>query len=162
MHELLWITIFGHDWGDLPMIFTIIEVTSKNHWQITSQVTKKIIIHGNKCIILSLTCYFLSWTHNSTKKKSLIAHFAIVTKDGLFWLSIVTSLQLICDVTRARGTSIVTSYSMIVLACANWLKGDLHKWTTAVNIDFSLPSIHGWACKSYTVIVLLKCRNNSN
>ena len=22
MHELPWITIFGHEWGDLPMIFT--------------------------------------------------------------------------------------------------------------------------------------------
>ena len=44
-------------------------------------------------------------------KESPIAHFAIVTKDGLFWLSIVTSSQLICDVTRTRDTSIVTSYS---------------------------------------------------
>ena len=39
MHELPWITIFGHEWGDLPMIFMSDEV--KNHWQITSRVTKK-------------------------------------------------------------------------------------------------------------------------
>ena len=32
---------FGHEWGDLPMIFTSDEVTSENHWQITSRVTKK-------------------------------------------------------------------------------------------------------------------------
>ena len=41
MHELPWITIFGHKWGDLPIIFTSDEVTSENHWQITSRVTKK-------------------------------------------------------------------------------------------------------------------------
>ena len=33
MYELLWIMVFGHEWGDLPVIF--------NHWQITSQLTKK-------------------------------------------------------------------------------------------------------------------------
>ena len=30
-------------------------------------------------------------------KQSSIAHFAIVTKDGLFWLNIVTSSQMISD-----------------------------------------------------------------
>ena len=55
-----------------------------------------------------------------------IAHFAIVARDGIFWLNIVTSSQLICDVTRTRGTGIVTSYSSIVLARANWRKGDLN------------------------------------
>ena len=59
-------------------------------------------------------------------KQSSIVHFAIVARDGLFWLNIVTSSQLICDVTRTRGTGIVTSYSLIVLARANWHKGDLH------------------------------------
>ena len=49
---------FGHEWGDLPMIFTSDEVTSENQWQITSRVTK-IAIHGNECIILFLTRNFL-------------------------------------------------------------------------------------------------------
>ena len=40
MHELPWITIFGHEWGDLPMIFTSDEVTTENHSQIASRVTK--------------------------------------------------------------------------------------------------------------------------
>ena len=43
-------TIFGHSWGDLPIIFT-----RENHWQITSRVTKKIFIRGNSCIILYIT-----------------------------------------------------------------------------------------------------------
>ena len=35
----LWflIMIFGHEWGDLPMIFTSDEVANENHWQIASQ-----------------------------------------------------------------------------------------------------------------------------
>ena len=60
------------------------------------------------------------------EKPSSITHFATVAKDGLFWLRIVTSPQLICDVTRTRDTSIVMSYSSIVFAHANWRKGDLH------------------------------------
>ena len=36
------------------MIFTSDEVTSENHWQIASQVTQKIVIHGDECIILFL------------------------------------------------------------------------------------------------------------
>ena len=55
-----------------------------------------------------------------------MADVAIVAKDGLFWLSIVTSPQLICDLTRTRGAGIVTSYSSIVLARANWNEDDLH------------------------------------
>ena len=62
--------------------------------------------------------YFISYTLFyvlSTQlcyKQSSIAHFVIVAKNGIFRLSIVTSPQLICDVTR---TSIVTSYSSIFL-----------------------------------------------
>ena len=96
MHELPWITIFCHEWGDSAMIFTSDEVTSENHCRIASRaifvtseaiqqwfsrVTKsrvkiiaesphewqKIVIHGNECIILFLTRYFMSWTHKSAK-----------------------------------------------------------------------------------------------
>ena len=76
--------------------------------------------------------YFISYTlfyvpERTIPQKTLsIAYFAIVAKDGLFWFSIVTSLQLICNVPRTRVTGIVTSYSSIVLARANWRKGDLH------------------------------------
>ena len=59
-------------------------------------------------------------------KQLHIVDFAIVAKDGLFWLNIVTSPQLICDVTRTPDTGIVTSYSSIVIAPANWRKGDLY------------------------------------
>ena len=76
--------------------------------------------------------YFISYTlfyvpeRTIPLKKISIADLSIVAKDGLFWFSIVTSLQLICDVTRMRATGIVTSYLSIVLARANWRKGDLH------------------------------------
>ena len=55
----------GYEWGDLPIIFTSDEVTNENHWQITSD--PKTVIHGNECIILFLTRYLMSWTHNSDK-----------------------------------------------------------------------------------------------
>ena len=42
------------------------------------------------------------------------------------WVNIVTLPQIICDVAQTRGTNIVTSYSSIVLARANWCKVDLH------------------------------------
>ena len=76
--------------------------------------------------------YFISYTLSYVPERTIplkqlsIADFAIVAKDGLLWFSIVTSLQLICDVTRTRVTGIVTSYSSIVLARGNWRKCDLH------------------------------------
>ena len=39
--------------------------------------------------------------HTIPLKTIIDRRFRIVAKDGLFWLSIVTSPQLICDVTRA-------------------------------------------------------------
>ena len=126
-----WVTMnndfFGHEWGDLAIIFTSDEVTSEKSLANHLTSDQNIVIHGNECIILFLTRYFMSWAHNfARQKQSSIVRFVIVVKEGLFCLSIVTSLQLICDVTRTRDTSIVTSYSSIVLARANWRKGDLH------------------------------------
>ena len=80
-------------------------------------------------------CYFISYTlfyvlnTPFRYKQSSTAHFAIDTKDSLFWINIGTSSQLISDIMRTRGTGIVKSYSAIVLARANW-------WITTVNIDF--------------------------
>ena len=42
--------------------------------------------------------YFISYTLSYV----LIADFAIVARDGLFWFGIVTSLQLFCDLTGTR------------------------------------------------------------
>ena len=50
--------------------------------------------------------YFISYTlfdvpeHSIPPKQLSIADFAVVAKDSLFWFSIVTSPQLICDVKR--------------------------------------------------------------
>ena len=88
---------------------------SPHEWQ-------KVVIHGNKCIILFLKRYLCP---EHTIPPNPITDFAIVTKNGLCWPSIVTSPQLICDVTRTWDTGIVTSCSSIVLARANWRKGDL-------------------------------------
>ena len=113
---------FGHEWGDLLKIFTSDEVKSENRWQITSRVTTKSIFMATNVLFYFLRAILCPWTHNSAKNNHVI-----VAKECLFWLiSIVTSPQLICDVVRTRGTSIVTSYSSIVLARASWHKGDHH------------------------------------
>ena len=104
------------------MILTSDEVMSENQCHIASRVTKT-VIHANPYIMLFLTRYFVSWTKKSAKKSS-IANFAIVTKDGLF--GILTSPRLIYYVTRTQWNGIVTSDSLIVLARANWRKADFH------------------------------------
>ena len=47
----------GHSSSDLPTIFTRDFDTRENCWQITSLVTKKIVIHGNSRIILYVNDY---------------------------------------------------------------------------------------------------------
>ena len=56
---------FGHEWGDLPMIFTSDEVKSENHWQITSRIFDRL-------------------TNIRSHHEYSIAHFAIVARDGIF------------------------------------------------------------------------------
>ena len=102
------------------MIFTSDEVMSENYWQIASRVTPNSLF-----TVTNVLFYFLHAIFVPARTIPLNC-FAIVAKDGLFSFSIVTSLQLICDVTRTRVTGIVTSYSSIVLARPNWRKGDLH------------------------------------
>ena len=125
MHELPWITIFGSRVRRFANNFTSDEVTSENHWQMASRVT-----HKSLFTVMNVLFYFLHaiWCpeHSIPRKQLSTADFAVVARDSLFWFSIVTSPQLICDVTRMYDTSIVTSYSAIVLARANWHKGDLH------------------------------------
>ena len=60
----------------------------------------------------------------------------------------------ICGVTRTRVTGVVTSYSSIVLAGANWHKGNLHQRITNVNIDFPSSGNHSLACKKVYVAIL--------
>ena len=141
-----------------------IGVTSEAICQSFSRVTKsrlKIIgkshhewPQNHYSTVTNVLFYFLHaiWCpeHTISLKQLSTTDFCIVAKNSLFWLSIVMSSQLICDVTRMLYTGIVTSYSLTVLACANWRKGHLHKWKTAVNIDFSPPGIYGLVCKKIT------------
>ena len=108
----------------------------------------KVLIHGNDCIIsYTLTQPYILNTQFRLEQLS-ITDFAIVAKGGCFWCGIVTSPRLIGDVTLTCCTGIATSYSLIVVARANWHKGSLHQWITAVHIDFSPLGIHGLACKN--------------
>ena len=102
-----WITILGSRVRRFANDFTSDEVTSKNHWQIASRVTLKSLF-----TVTNVLFYFLHsiWCpeHTIPLKQLSIADFAIVAKGSLFWFSILAS------------------YSPIVLARANWRKGDLH------------------------------------
>ena len=100
MHKLPWITIFG-SWVTQKSLFTVINVLFY-------------FLHAILC------------PQQFCQAQLSIADFAIAAKDGRFWLSIVPSPQLICDVMRTWGTGIVKSYSLIFLARATWHKGDLH------------------------------------
>ena len=89
MHELPWITIFGsrvrrfandfHEWRS-------------HEWKLlANRITSdlKFVIHSNECIILFLTRYFMSWTHNSAKNnhRSLILQLSprTVVSDLALW-----------------------------------------------------------------------------
>ena len=100
-------------YGSLPSVrkdFNYLHHLSIKKWQ-------KIMI-ANKLYII----YFLHpilFTYKSTKTN----HQWIIRHCRQRWLFIVMSPQLICDV---MPTCIVTSYSSMVLTCANWHKVDLH------------------------------------
>ena len=52
--------VFGHEWGDLQIIFTSNTVTSENYWWTTWQVNKneqKLVIRGKPYITL-----FFKWS----------------------------------------------------------------------------------------------------
>ena len=65
MHGVTWIMIFWscERWFANEFYLSLINifVKSPHLWP------KKIIIHGNECIIMFLTCCFISMTHNSAK-----------------------------------------------------------------------------------------------
>ena len=139
MHELPWIMIF---WSRVGWFANEFHEWWSHEWKsLTNHPTsdQEVVIHGNECIILFLTRYFISWTHCSVTNnlRSLISP---VTRDGLFWLKIVTSSQLICDITRTQGTGIVTSYSSIVLARAKLAQ----RWSSLVNNNREYRFLTTW------------------
>ena len=79
---------FGHSWCDLPM-----KIIGKSHYK---RPKKLLFVVTN--VLLYLLHAILCPEYTIWLKQSTIAHFAIVAKHGLFWLSIATSLRLICDV----------------------------------------------------------------
>ena len=120
----------------IALIMHLLSIQATKLWEmLMNNKFKAQTLNGNptgnyRCQIftsraLNMSCYF-SQSARSIEKAG--AWLRIIINRSFchcqsFWLSIVTPPQLICDITR---TSIVTSYSLIVLAHANWHKGDLH------------------------------------
>ena len=121
MHDLPWITIFLVTSQAICQWFSLgTEVTSENHWQIASGVTPN---NRYLSIVMNVLFYFLQAIlcpeHTVPLKAIIDRSFRHCHRGRFFWLSIVSSPQLICDVTLTRATGIVTSYSSIVLVHAN-------------------------------------------
>ena len=89
-----------HEWGDLLIIFTSDEVASENHWHIASRMTQKSLFTVTNVLFNFLHAIWCPEHPIPPKQNLSIADFAVVAKDSLFWFSIVTSPQLICDVMR--------------------------------------------------------------
>ena len=70
-----------HELDSSPMIFTNDVVMSENHWMTASG--QNIVIHGKPYIVLFFHTIWGSEPTNPMKTNIWIAHFAIVTKDGL-------------------------------------------------------------------------------
>ena len=79
-----WVTVnsdfFGHEWGDLPMIFTSGEVTSENHWQIISRVTNKSLFTVTNVLFYFLHAIYYLEHHSATSNhRSLISPLSLRT-----------------------------------------------------------------------------------
>ena len=74
----------------IPEIFLnwIWDLCHYKKWCLISKKTYEIVIHGNECIILFLTCYCMSWTHNSAKNN----HRSLISK--LSPKTVVSDLEL--------------------------------------------------------------------
>ena len=97
-------TDFCNEWGDSALIFTSDEITKENHFgrylwlDLAHNPAKAIIDCSYRPFLQRIVCSDLAlWRRHSS----------------------------ICDVKRMRGTDIMPC-SSIVLARANWHKGDLH------------------------------------
>ena len=105
MQELPWITIFG-SW--VRRFAKDFHKWRSHEWKSLATRIKsdpKIIIHRNKCIIIFLTCYFMSWTHNSAKNN----HPSLISQ--LLPRTVVSDLALWC-----RHSGSVTSRECEILA----------------------------------------------
>ena len=94
-------------------------VTCENHCRIASHVTKQSLF-----TVTNVLSYFL----HAILCPEQTALLETIINPWLhnYNLALWHHHSLICDITRTWGTSIVMSYSSIVLARANWCKCDLH------------------------------------
>ena len=87
-----WVTV-NNDFGSRVRRFANDFHEWRGHeWKLwANRITSdpKIVIHGNECIILFLTRYFMSWTHNfaKTSHRSLISQLSprTVVSDLALW-----------------------------------------------------------------------------
>ena len=79
-----WVTVNNDFWSRVRWFANDFHEWRSHEWKsLVNYLTSdhKIVLHGNKCIILFLTRYFMSWTHHSAinKHRSLISPLSIRT-----------------------------------------------------------------------------------
>ena len=132
---LLWVRPFDNDFY---------EWQNENRCRITSWATKKLVFMLTNTLYHFLHAILCpDWAHKPAE--TIIDCSLLPFSPRAVFLGYLTwrhHHSPICDITQTRGVVILTSYSLIVLACTNWCKGSLHWCITTVDINFPLPSIH--------------------
>ena len=135
----------------------IVEIA--NDWQVTSQLSKKIVIHGNQCIILFRIHYLMSSMHNSFKSnhQSFISQLSprTVFSDLALWRHYGWSMM-----SRVREAlafwrhirrlflymkwqdSVMTFVGMMIVVCKINYKGQLKNIWVKNNHWFSCDEFH--------------------
>ena len=84
MHELQWITIFCHEWGDSVMIFTSNQATSENHCRIASRVTKNKSLFTVTNVLFYFLHAILSPEHTITLKNDYRSLISLLSLRAVF------------------------------------------------------------------------------
>ena len=146
MHELPWITIFCHEWGDSAMIFTSDEVTSENHCRIASRVTKTSLF-----MVTNVLFYFLHAIscHEDTKPlRTIIERLFRHCCQGRPFLTEH------CDVTTIdlwRHANAKYWYCDVIIVYCHCTRKLAQRRSSLVNNnrEYRYLAIHGLACKNY-------------
>ena len=154
------IVFFGHEWDDLPMIFTS---------------DPKIVIHGNECIILFLTRYFIFPTHNSTKnnygslisplslRRSFVSYHCDVTTIDLwrhanegYWHCDVIFVDCFCTRTLAQSRS-----SLVTNSREYWFLTPRYSRPSFLECTIILPVLtYAAVCFHYNYAVYVVCKKS--
>ena len=96
IYGLSWITmLFGHEWGDSPIIFTSDAVTSENHWRITQWVTKTSLLMATNFLHAFLVLKHREIHENSHRSIAASLLFTVDQSVVALWRQVNTYCDII-------------------------------------------------------------------